>query len=112
MIQSLIKPNPLTLIAAHQVQQQHHVFLSVVILITSSTLNMANNTTITCDCSVPKQSEKNNGVSEDMICWVIIVKKFYNTFTAVRLLPFGNAVALPRDQHDRHHGAIHEQDES
>jgi len=103
-LKSLKNPNPLTTIPAHQPQHHHHRSLYIVTFLTSSTLNMSNETFKTDHGNVPKLTEEKYPVWKQKIHRVLIAKKAYSIVTGVELLPVGKGVALRLLQeswHDR-----------
>jgi hypothetical protein len=93
-IKSLKNPNPLTTIPAHQPQHHHHPSLYIIIFLTSSTLNMLNETFKSGHGYVPKLTKGNYPIWKQKICQVHIAKKAYNIVTGVEPLSPGNGVAL------------------
>jgi hypothetical protein len=101
---SLKNPNPLTTIPGHQPKHHHHLSPSIITFLTSSTLNMSNETLKSGHGDVPKQTAENYSVRKQKIRRVLIAKKAYNIVTGVEPLPPGNSVpqcALQDDWHDR-----------
>jgi hypothetical protein len=66
-IKSLKNPNPLTSIPAHQPQHHHHLSLSIITFLTSSTLNKSNEVFKTGHSNVPKLTEENYPVWKQKI---------------------------------------------
>jgi hypothetical protein len=93
-LKSLKHPNPLTTITAHQPQHHHHQSLYIVTFLTSSTLNMSNETFKSGHAYVPKLTDDNHPVWKQKIKRVLIAKKAYNVNNRVEPLPPGNSVTL------------------
>jgi len=95
-------PNPLTTIPAHQPQQHHHRSLYIFTFLTTSTINMSNETFKSSHGCVPTLTKENCPIWKQKMHRVLIAKKVYNIVTRVKLLPLGNGVALPAIQEFRY----------
>jgi len=102
-IKTLKNPNPLRTIPAHQPQHHHHLSLSMVTILTSSTLNMSNEIFTSGQGYLPKPTDENKPIWKQQICHILSAKMAYNNVTGVDLHSFGNIVALHTLQGDWHH---------
>jgi hypothetical protein len=101
-LESLKNPNPLTTIPAHQPQHHHYLSLYIVTFLTSSTLNMSNETFKSGHDYVRKLTEENYPIWKQKIRQVLITNKADNIVTSVEPLPPGNGVALRPLQENWH----------
>jgi hypothetical protein len=99
-LKSIQNPNPLTTIPANQLQHHHHPSLYIVTFLTSSTLNMSNETFKSGHSYVPKLTEENCPIWMQKMRRVLITKKAYNIVTCVEPLSSGNVAALRALQDD------------
>jgi hypothetical protein len=93
-LKSIQNPNPLTTIPANQLQHHHHPSLYIVTFLTSSTLNMSNETFKSGHSYVTKLTEENCPIWMQKMRRVLITKKAYNIVTCVEPLSSGNVAAL------------------